>query len=265
MFKVTNEFKTGVMLVVVILILLYFVYAAGGFRVSKEGYELTVLFSFISGLREHAPVRLCGAEVGKVKDIEIICQPDEDTQIAVTLWLNQKAKIREDAKFYISTLGLMGEKYVEIGPGSKDVPYLKAGSQVKGVDPFRMEVLMSKADVLADNLNSTLIETKKLAQHADEILVKKGEEIANNLDKTILSIKRLSEHADEVVTKKEIDNILKNLEATSTNFKEFSNDLKRHPWKLIWKTKEKKKSNKEQKVKPKEKQRGIEIKEGIMR
>lgn len=36
-----------------------------------------------------------------------------------------------------------------------------------------------------------------------------------------------------------INSIVKNLEMTSKNFEEFSDDLKRHPWKLLFKGKEK--------------------------
>ena len=93
---------------------------------------------------------------------------------------------------------------------------------------------MNKADVIAENLNSTLIQLRSLTKHADELL-----------------------------TKDEIDNTLKNLEATSANFKEFSEDLKRHPWKLIWKTSEKKERKK--KVSDSKDKKGIEFKKGIIR
>jgi hypothetical protein len=36
-----------------------------------------------------------------------------------------------------------------------------------------------------------------------------------------------------------ISNIIKNLEATSANFEAFSDNVKRHPWKLLFKGKEK--------------------------
>jgi len=39
--------------------------------------------------------------------------------------------------------------------------------------------------------------------------------------------------------KASVSQIVKNLETTSKNFEEFSDDIKRHPWKLLIKTKEK--------------------------
>ncbi len=211
--KVTNEFKTGIMLIVVLAIMLYFVYATIGLNVSKDGYELNVEFNFISGLRPHAPVRLCGAKVGHVEDIKVICDED-DTHVEVVLWIKDDAKIREDSKFYISTLGLMGEKYVEITSGGSGVCFLEPGCVSQGKEPFKMEDLMEKAEVMADKLEEALI-----------------------------SVKKLSDHADDLVTSKEIDKTLKNIEATSENFKEFSDDIKKHPWKLLFKGDEEEKDS----------------------
>ena len=39
--------------------------------------------------------------------------------------------------------------------------------------------------------------------------------------------------------KESVSQIVKNLETTSKNFEEFSDDIKRNPWKLLFKTKEK--------------------------
>lgn len=233
--KITNEFKTGLMLIIVVAIVIYFVYAAGGPHVSKGGYEVTVTFDFISGLRKNAPVKLGGAEVGYVKDIQILCNK-EQTQIVVTLWVDAKAKIRTDSEFRIMTAGLMGEKFIEISPGGKSIPFLKPATTVAGINPFELEL---QADIIANNLNDVLLE-----------------------------IKKLSKHADDIVTKEEIDNILKNLEATSANFEAFSEDLKKHPWKLIWKTKEKKADKKESSRRTPdeedEKTKGIEFKKGVI-
>ncbi|MFA5272200.1 MAG: hypothetical protein WC412_07705, partial [Candidatus Omnitrophota bacterium] len=51
-----------------------------------------------------------------------------------------------------------------------------------------------------------------------------------------------------------LKNTVKNFETTSENFEEFSDDLKRNPWKLLFKTKEKPRVvEKEEKVEQKKK------------
>ena len=62
--------------------------------------------------------------------------------------------------------------------------------------------------------------------------MKKADAIADNLDKTLVQVKSLV--ADN---KAKVDNIAANLEQTTANFKEFSEDIKEHPWKLLMKGK----------------------------
>jgi phospholipid/cholesterol/gamma-HCH transport system substrate-binding protein len=207
-------------------ILIFLVFRTGNFEVTKEGYEIKVLFNYIGGIRKNAPVRLCGMDVGKVKDIQIYY--GEETQIVITLWLSENAKIRKDSKVYITTLGLMGEKYIEVTGGSKGMEFVEAGSTIRGEDPIQMEQLVSK-----------------------------GEEVAKNINMTLEDLRGVLRHIDDVITREEIDNIIVNLEKTSENFKEFSATLKRQPWRLIWKTREKKPKIKEEKKEKKEKGRKL--------
>jgi len=44
-----------------------------------------------------------------------------------------------------------------------------------------------------------------------------------------------------VENREDIDFMIGKLKTTAVNFEEFSDDIKRHPWKLLIKTKEKKK------------------------
>ena len=59
-------------------------------------------------------------------------------------------------------------------------------------------------------------------------------------------IRKLVNNVDDMVVDNRggIDNIIADLEATARNFKEFSEDIKHHPWKLLMKGKEKKAEDK---------------------
>ncbi len=234
--KVTNEFKTGLMLIVVFFIVLTFIYSTGALHFKKDGYTLRVFYDYVSGLRTHSPVRLCGAEVGYVKNIRIICD-QEKTHVAVDLFMNDGAKVRDDSKFYITTLGLMGEKYIEISGGSTGSPFRNPAKPIRGEDPFRLEALMDKAD-----------------------------DMAVNLDEAIKNVNKLTGHINEMVSRKEVDMTLKNIEATTENFKDFSADLKAHPWKLLIKsddTDTKASKKKDRKIK-KSQDSGSDIQKGTL-
>ena len=55
----------------------------------------------------------------------------------------------------------------------------------------------------------------------------------------LAEVKMLATNVNSVVSdnKTRIDGIASNLESTSVNFKEFSEDIKQHPWKLLMKGK----------------------------
>lgn len=206
--NITNEMKVGVLVVVCILILVGFLYRTGSFDFKKEGYEVKALFNIVAGVQKSAPVRLAGVEIGQVRSIQL--SYGKGTKVVATLWLQGNTRLKEDSKAYITALGLMGEKYIEVTPGSEDAPYLKAGGTINGEDPLEFDAL-----------------------------ARKGESIAEALEETLVHIKALAQNSNLVVTdnKEKIDAIFENLEATTQNFKEFSEDVKRNPWKLMSKGK----------------------------
>ena len=206
--RIINELRVGVLVIIAIAVLLGFLYKTGSFDFKKEGYEVRVLFNIVSGVQKNAPVRLAGVEIGQVSGIAL--SYENGTKVAVTLWLEERAKIRKDSRAYITALGLMGEKYIELSPGSDDSPYLKPGETINGEDPLEFDAL-----------------------------ARKGENIADALQETLAYINALAKNTNMVVTdnKEEIDAIFENLEAATENFREFSEDVKRNPWKLMGKGK----------------------------
>ncbi len=209
MAKLTNEIKTGVVVVAAALLLLFIVYKIGGIKTEK-GYEVKCTFAYVSGLEENAPVKLAGVKVGEVKSVGCSYDGDE-TRVLVTLKLDERARIREDSKLRISTTGLIGEKYIEITGGSKGSPFVKKGVVLTGIDPFEIEELIETGRTLAARIDSGVQDLQKLVNHTDGILVDNKDDIRA----TIV-----------------------NLKDTSENFKEFSDDIRRNPWKLIMKQKE---------------------------
>lgn len=206
--SMTNEMKVGLLVVVCILILIGFLYKTGSFDFKKEGYEVKVIFNVVAGVQRNAPVRLAGVEIGQVKDIKL--SYDKKTKVEATLLLDENAKIRTDSRAYITALGLMGEKYIELTSGSENAPFLQPYGIINGEDPLEFDALARKGETIADALEETLANVKKLAENSNLV-------ITDNKEK--------------------IDAIFDNLEVTSQNFKEFSEDVKRNPWKLMGKGK----------------------------
>jgi len=212
MHKRVDDFKVGLLVILAVALLLALTFKMNRFSFRKTGYEIKVAFINSSGIEKNAPVRLSGMEVGKVKDLRLVYDSG-GTHILLTLWLNANARARQDSEALVTTLGLMGEKYVELTAGSANSPFLKPDSTIIGREPF---------------------DTTRF--------IERGEQIADNLEQAIISIRTLSSGVNEliVVHREDLDEMLKNLVESSENMKAFTEDVKWHPWKLIRKSKSQK-------------------------
>jgi len=210
--KMKNEVKVGMMVIASIAVLLVLFYKMGNFDFAKKTYSVDVLFDFAGGIAKNAPVRVLGVEVGKVDSIDL--KYDDETKVLISLSLDETTELKIDAKAYVSSLGLMGEKYIELIPGSAKAPLLEHDSTIIGEDPFQMETFTKKSD-----------------------------EIMEKLSKALTDIRSLTTNVDGMVTENRegVNSILKNVEVTTANLKELSTDLKSNPWKLITKPRDWKK------------------------
>ncbi|MFA5060577.1 MAG: MlaD family protein [Candidatus Omnitrophota bacterium] len=202
--KITNEMKIGIMVTIVAGMLLVLTFQVGSFSFTKKGYEGKIYFNNIDGVELNAPVRLNGLEIGLIKDIKLVY--DSETKMELTVWLDEKAKLREGAQAYIKIMGMLGEKYVELTAGEKETSFLQPGFVIVGVEPVNFERLLAKGDSIATSLDG----------------------IAKNLNERL------------TVNRQALDDIVANLNLASKNLEELSGDLKVNPWKLLYKPKEKK-------------------------
>jgi phospholipid/cholesterol/gamma-HCH transport system substrate-binding protein len=200
--KITNELKTGLVVVAAIAVAGIFWMKTANFTGSP--YRLRTQFNYAEGIKPDSIVKLSGIEIGRVENIKFLYSPD--TKVEVTLLLNTSAKVHEDSIAFISSSGLVGDAFLGLTPGSPDKPFAKNGMFIASEDPIEMRKLMKKVDAISDNLDKTLTEFKELAQGVNGV-------VKDN--------------------KTKIDGMLANLEQTSANFKEFSEDIKKNPWKLL--------------------------------
>lgn len=109
-----REIKIGIFMTIAIFILSLFIFIVGDISVffKKKGYPLFVNFDSVAGLEKRAVVRMAGVKVGFVKKITL-----KETRAEVLLNINSRVKVDQDSKVTLASLGLLGEKYIEIMPG----------------------------------------------------------------------------------------------------------------------------------------------------
>jgi phospholipid/cholesterol/gamma-HCH transport system substrate-binding protein len=94
----------------------------------EGGYAVTAKFTNIGDLKPGSPVTMAGVRIGRVESIKI---DSKDYKAAVVLRIeDQYSEIPEDSDASIQTAGLLGGKYVGIGPGGSEI-FLKQGGQIE--------------------------------------------------------------------------------------------------------------------------------------
>ena len=194
------------------IMLIALLFLASKSQLFQETQKVRLSFNYISGLSKNSPVHFAGHKVGKVTAIRFTGA--KDGMISVEATFSKDVPVKKDSGAFIDALGFMGEKFVELTPGSDAAPLLPAGTVLRGTDPIPM------------------IE-----------LIKKASQIAEEFEKTADSMKGLTDDLEDIVGKNrsELDGIFKNLNEASANLKDMTHDLKLHPWKLLKKTDDKKK------------------------
>jgi virulence factor Mce-like protein len=123
-----SVFKAGVLAVVVIVVATYF-----GFTKANpfaNPYELQAVVRDAQNLKQGAPVRIAGVDVGRVTKVEAA----EDGQSAATVKMELRddaLPIHEDATLDIrSRILLEGNFFVDLKPGSPSAPHFESGDTI---------------------------------------------------------------------------------------------------------------------------------------
>jgi len=109
-------------------------------------------FEHVGGLVAGAPVWLNGVVVGSVEEVTLPPDPEE-REIRVSFLIDAKMarRLRADSEVRIRTLGLLGDRYLEVSSGSPSQPKLKEGAEVTSVEPTDVgEVLSQGGDVVTN-------------------------------------------------------------------------------------------------------------------
>ncbi len=148
------ELKVGVFIMIGVAILFIIVFSIGDINLVKKGYHIKVDFNFVDGIGPSAPVRVSGVGVGQIDGLKLYYdEKEKKTKAQLNAWVREGVKIEKDAVATISTLGFMGEKYMEIAPGSSGKPFLKNGDLLVGKDPVPMARVIENLSELTSSVN----------------------------------------------------------------------------------------------------------------
>lgn len=200
-------------------------------------YEFKASFQSVSGLEYGSPVLVSGIRNGRVNKINYIPQEeqqilqifgangeviDEITQpVIVTMRVSDDIQIYSNATVRLVQQGFIGDKRVEIDPGSPDGGILitEKSDPLRSEPFFDMENVFRKADAIVTDLQATVSSFREFA--TDDANVIAIRETIQNLNQSVNKLYDYLESNEENVTAS-----IENFKAISENMVEVTDRVK---------------------------------------
>jgi phospholipid/cholesterol/gamma-HCH transport system substrate-binding protein len=135
-----TELRVGLVVVASLAILAFAVLyiGSGSGTPWARKYTVRALMNDVNGLKPGAPVRLGGVEVGTVTDVELAQNAAGLVEVSMKLDRRVQGRIRTDSRAALGSLGLLGEKAIDVSAGTSGPP-LEDGAflSAAGDDPFK--------------------------------------------------------------------------------------------------------------------------------
>lgn len=202
------EAKVGLLGLFSVILIITFAYLVGLISPFRDSNEINIMYNYAGGIEEGSPVRVMGIKVGKVKSItftpEYKHSTGEEVKLKISITVDKKAwsSIRRDSKYFINLAGVIGEKFLEISPGSLDQEVLKSGEFVRGEDPPRIDQLISQSYGLAGKV----IEILNKNEGSVTNMITQLDRLTTNFNKTLSLLDKTSKSKDMV---RLLDNAIK--------------------------------------------------------
>ena len=176
-----------------------------------ETYNVHTLLDNTTGLSVGTAVRLAGIKIGEIQDIAL-----DSGKARVTMKIFQKYPLRTDSQIAVKSLGILGDKYVEVTVGSPGADKLNDGEEIIIVQ--RGSDLDSMIDSLAGILSDFKQVTYALRESmGGDVGADKFNEILANLNGFLDKLNKITEE-----NQKGVKSMIDNLDKFSGNLNEIA-------------------------------------------
>jgi phospholipid/cholesterol/gamma-HCH transport system substrate-binding protein len=191
----STELWVGIFVVVGIILLILMTLKIEKFQVGKRfGYTLSIYFDSAAGLAQNSQVRVAGVRVGDVEKVGL-----ENGKAKVTFRIPPHIILYKDAKAYLKSEGFLGEKYVEITPGTPKNPKVEPNGVIgQGAPPADLEEFLSSVQSIGEDIKEVV---KPLGDVLKSVDPKKVEGIMTNIDKFSGQLTGLAKDSKETIEK----------------------------------------------------------------
>ena len=177
-----------------------------------RGREYQARFESVAGLNAGDEVRYGGLPVGSVTSIEL--DSADVTRIVVHFRVRKRAPVRTDTRASITQVGLLGEPYLNLRPGSSTAPPMPIGGTLPSDDNLSFQDAMTQLARFFEHTDTLFAGVQRFSStnpwdrldrtlsRFDELLASTGrnaDRVAARLDTASIQLSDVLAHTDRLV------------------------------------------------------------------
>ena len=206
------EMKVGALMIGALVLLVVFVALMGGLTLQPT-IRVFVDFESPGSLQTGAPVRISGVRVGRVTairfqggQVDSNDKPLPPISVVASIDANYQSAIHQDALFYVTAQGVLGEMHLAVEPGNYQLPTIAEGDHFVGKSPPRLDQLVGESYELLhrsylgvteneDQLSETFEGLHQTLKGSGELVQKHQDDVS----RIVLKVEKLTDRIDELL------------------------------------------------------------------
>lgn len=192
-----RQVKVGlVVLAGIVLLYLVISWTKNSGLFAHDYVEYRIFFKNVNGLKTSDPVTLYGYPIGNVHEIIPI-----DSGMVVSIRVNRDTKLYSDASAKLLVKEIMGNKQVELLPGTAQLARLTPATIIKGQPTFDFTTAMDQIGQVFQNIKPQTIQKtiENLEKISTQVVSLTDSTEINKIKQLIQNIKSTAERADRLL------------------------------------------------------------------
>ena len=230
------EFAAGVAIFLSFIIFVFGFLYLKNITLNAGTHDIFIRFKDITGLEKHDKVSVSGITIGKVIDFKL-----DRLDVLVEVQLNPEVSLPKDSQAELKSLGMVGEKFIDIIPGTAPA-LLEDGDIIAGKTASDLSEITGTVDGLLQQAEELLIRVKDAFENVFDSTTQRDvkeslQHIRNisstldknsaHLEKTLVNLDELSTTLNQILTerKNKVETSIDNLYAASNKLDGLTNKV----------------------------------------
>jgi phospholipid/cholesterol/gamma-HCH transport system substrate-binding protein len=126
-----------------------------------DSFQVYAEFSDIGGLQNGAVVRVGGMDAGEVDQINVPAGPSAKFRVRMRVREDLRPLMRLDSVASIQNDGLVGNRFVQVDPGTDASPQVSDGGTIRSREPFDLADMFDRLSETIDLITAAITDVRK--------------------------------------------------------------------------------------------------------